>query len=77
MNHNIYSVFGALIQGASFETIKTAYEMSKTFGKREHFLLEKEPTIAAFLLMLEDEYNYRTPCDECKEEVGLEPSPKF
>ena len=77
MNENIYGVFGALIQGANFESLERAYNLSKQFGDREKLHLEKEPTLLTFLMMLQDEYDYRTPCDECKEDVGLNPSFKF
>jgi len=77
MSHNIYGVFGTLIQGANFETLKKAYDMTKVFSKKEHLLLEKEPTLMTFLIMLQEEYDYRTPCDECREEVSLDSSARF
>jgi len=77
MSENIYGVFGTLVQGANFETLKKAYKMSQNFGDREKHMLQKEPTLMTFLMMLQDEYDYRTPCDECRNEVSLDTSARF
>jgi len=77
MASNIYSIFGALIQNASFETIKEVYRMSKDLSDREKHLITRSNDLMTFLVMIEEEFAYRTPCDECREEINLDSSTKL
>jgi hypothetical protein len=77
MASNIYGIFGTFVQNADFETLKEAYKMSKNLSDRERYLITKSNDLMTLLVMIEEEFAYRTPCDECRSEIDLDTSPRL
>ena len=74
---NIHYLFGILLTEASFDTISKVHNTALKFNQKEKSLIAKDITLLTFLEMVQEEFEYRTPCDECRDSTNLEPSVKY
>lgn len=73
----ILKTVGKLLEDCSFQTLSKVYDIVSELDEVQKKRLGYEFGTKTLIKMIQDEYEYRTPCDECREEIDIEPSIKF
>ena len=73
----VLKTVGKLLEDCSFQTLSKVYDVVSELDEVQKKRLGYEFGTKTLIKMIQDEYEYRTQCDKCKEEVNLEPSIKY
>lgn len=73
----VLKTVGRLLEDCSFETLSKVYDVVSSLDEAQRKNLGYEFGTKTLLEMIQSEYEYRTQCDDCREEVNLKPSSKF
>jgi|688.fasta_scaffold2300070_1 hypothetical protein len=70
----VIKTIGKLLEDCSFETLSTIYDTVSELDEVQKKHLRYEFGTTTLLEMIQDEYEYRTQCLDCRKEVNLTPS---
>jgi hypothetical protein len=73
----VIKTVGRLLEDCSFETLSKVYDVVLKLDEVQEKNLGYEFGTKILLEMIQDEYEYRTQCDQCREDINLKPSNKF
>jgi hypothetical protein len=73
----VLKTVGKLLQDCSFNTLLKVYDVVLELDEAQKKCLGYEYGTKILLEMIQQEYEYRTPCDECRESIDLDTTPRF